>query len=452
MSLRERKVINYIMKGSVQYNQVGRMLDTNLLIEAMLPDYKNLMRTIKGYFLRYKSPPTYELMEESLLNNLDDIELIGLINTVNCEEGEVGFHVDMIKKRYQSFLAKTLAESVAEDQDEVDLEDFTSNLVRIGAKIDRMNRKAVFAEGNLADSAQERVKDYQYVEENPGEVSGVLTGYREIDEYIWGVKKQELMIIAGPSSSGKSMLMLNMAINAWLGTNNPLDGEPKKIDGANILYFTLEMSKKQTEQRVDASTAGIEHTNLIRGILENNEKKRWNQALKFQTKYDKKFYICDMPRGSRMIDIEARYETIIAEFEPDLVCIDYLGIMQPNDKNSSDWLDLGYIAENMAEFARGKNIPVITASQRKARNKHAKNAENDLEDLARSKMIGDNANIVLLIEKRKEEHLREDMSIHVVKNRDGKKGALVLINEFSKSRIISPPDDWALELGDENEA
>jgi replicative DNA helicase len=125
--------------------------------------------------------------------------------------------------------------------------------------------------------------------------------------------------------------------------------------------------------------------------------------------------------------------------------------MQPNNTNNSDWLDLGYIAENMAEFARAKNVPVITASQKKTSNKNVKEQDNDLEDLARSKMIGDNANIVLLIEKRKDELLLEDMIIHVVKNRDGKKGKLSLLKDFPHSRILPLPDDWAAELGEEND-
>ena len=158
-----------------------------------------------------------------------------------------------------------------------------------------------------------------------------------------------------------------------------------------------------------------------------------------------------MPRGSKMSDIEARYETIIAEFNPDLVCIDYLGIMQPNSTNNSDWLDLGYIAENMAEFARAKDVPVATASQRKAKVKTSKDDSNDLEDLARSKMIGDNANIVLLIEKRADEHLMEDMIVHIAKNRDGALGKVKLLKEFPKSRISNIPDDWAETLGAENE-
>ena len=55
MSIRERKVLKYMMQGPIQYNQVGRFIDINLLIEAMLPEYKTTARAIRDYFKRYKS-------------------------------------------------------------------------------------------------------------------------------------------------------------------------------------------------------------------------------------------------------------------------------------------------------------------------------------------------------------------------------------------------------------
>ena len=73
-----------------------------------------------------------------------------------------------------------------------------------------------------------------------------------------------------------------------------------------------------------------------------------------------------------------------------------------------------------------------------------------LEDFGRSKMIGDNAAIALIIANREDEQLREDMEIHIVKNRDGAKGKISLLKVFAKSRIESVPDDWAEDMGDEN--
>ena len=155
--------------------------------------------------------------------------------------------------------------------------------------------------------------------------------------------------------------------------------------------------------------------------------------------YDKVFYILDMPRNSTMAEIEAKFEIITGIFKPEAVFVDYLQLMSPSlGATGTDWMDVGRVAEELHEFCRKKDLPVITAAQRKAGAKKSsgKYKDNvDLEDLGRSKMIGDNATVVLLIGKREDEDLREDMEIYIVKNRDGPKGKVLLKKTFDKSKI-----------------
>ena len=215
------------------------------------------------------------------------------------------------------------------------------------------------------------------------------------------------------------------------------------------------MSKKQLEQRVDANVAQVRHRGIARGQLTDQEKSSWSDCLRFQEKYGKRFYILDMPRGTTMGEIEAKYENILGIFKPDAVFIDYLQLMKPTiGQSGTDWLDVGNVSEELHEFCRKKDIPVVTAAQRKAAQKKSGGKKTDdlsLEDLGRSKMIGDNAAIVFLIANREDERLREDIEIHIVKNRDGAKGKVSLKKAFDKSRIETFPDDWAGDLGEENE-
>jgi replicative DNA helicase len=251
------------------------------------------------------------------------------------------------------------------------------------------------------------------------------------------------------------MLMMNMAVNAWLGSNVPSEGITGFSDGKNVLYISLEMSKKQLEQRIDANVANVRHRGIARAELEGAEETRWRSCLDFQKSYNKTFYILDMPRGTTMGEIEAKYENLLGVFKPDAVFVDYLQLMKPTvGQIGSDWLDVGKVSEELHEFCRKKNIPVVTAAQRKAAQKKTGGKKVDdvsLEDLGRSKMIGDNAAIVFLIANREDERLREDMEVHVVKNRDGAKGKVSLRKVFANSRIESLPDDWAEDFGDENE-
>ncbi len=437
------------MKGPVEYNKVTRDIDFKILHEALDSDYRSTFEIIEKYYSRYKTPPSYKILKENLADDIDTVQMVSMLEYSNCQESEILFYVDEVRRRYNSQIAHRLANSI--DSRTVDIDEFNSNIISVAAKIERLKRTAVFAEGEIGNSVDDRYNDYLFTEQNPNIATGVLSGFSEIDDYTYGIKASELMIISGASSSGKSLLMMNYAINAWIGDSKPQDGPAGIAEGGrNILYFTLEMSKRQLEQRIDANIADIRHRAIMRGQLTPEEKVRWKETLEFQKYYNKKFYIVDMPRGSRTIDIEARYDAILSEFQPDLVVVDYLGIMKPNKDSGQDWLEVGHVAEDLHEFCRNKNIAVLTAAQRKARNKATKGQSNDLEELGRSKMIGDNANIVLLIEQRDDEHLLDDMVIHIVKNRDGAKGEIKLYKEFEKSKVTSIPDNWTGGMGEEN--
>jgi replicative DNA helicase len=452
MDIADKKVLSWMLKGSAELNRVSRVVDLKLLKEAMLPQYKPTFERVLEYYSRYKAPPTYDILIETS-TDIEELPVIKILQETDCPEGEVEYYVDKIKDRYNAFLIKKVIEDTQLASEDAELDDINDNFRRIVSKVERLKKGSVFSEGRLSETVQDRVDTYEYTKENPNMVAGVLSGYREIDDYTFGIRNSEFLVVVGASSSGKSMLMLNMAINSWLGSNKPDQylGQDLIDDGKNVVYVSLEMSKSQLEARVDANLAQIRHKALSRGYLSENEVGRWERSLDFQKIYHKNFYIIDMPRGSRTMDIEARLESVSAEFTIDLLCIDYLGIMKPNTDFGQDWLEVGHVAADVHELCRKKDLPVISAAQKKAKDKKAKKSFNDVEEIGRSKMIGDNSNIVLIIESRDEEHLHEDMPVHIAKNRDGAKGVVYLEKEFEKSRINNYPEDWVKDDGEENE-
>lgn len=440
----ELKVLNWMLKGPTEVIDVYMSIEPGLLLESFSQENKPVLRTIQTYYSKYKTPPSREVLE-GLLSGTED-EVLDNAYQCECSQNEIQFYVDSLKKTFNKRLATNLADIIEASGDNVS--NINQNIKNVVVKIEKLSKNAVFSEGSFSDSVEDRTNDYNFTKDNPNQVMGVFSGYKVLDDYTWGIKNSEMMIISGATSSGKSLLMMNMAINAWLGSNNPnIFNGNYADDGKNVLYVTLEMSKRQLEQRVDANIAKIRHRAIMRGNLHDYELKDWKTSLSFQESYDKKFYIVDMPRGTTTMEIEAKFDAIVGQFRPDLVCVDYLGIMKPNRSHGSDWEDLGHIAEDLHEFCRKKNIPLITAAQRKGRvrslSKNKAETVEDSEEIGRSKMIGDNSNIILLIENRNEEHLREDMIVHITKNRDGPKGKVVLLKDFEKSRVISAPDNWS---------
>lgn len=447
----EPKILGWMIKGSYELNLAFRLIDAKLFHAACMPQYKEIVDAISKHHSRYKMPPSMEILEEQFKDDPAKIILLSELEDKACKKNELGYYVDQLKVRYNNFLLKKLAENVS--QNEAELDDRNSLVKRMTAKIDRLHKSDTYSEGDFTENVQERRDRALYREENPEDSMGVLTGYSEIDDYTYGIKKSEMMVIVGASSSGKSMLLMNVAVNAWLRGNDPTEGKPKHQDGYNVVYFTLEMNKQQLEDRIDACIAKVRHKSLTRGDMTAEEKSRLAASHDFQDQYNPKFYIVDIPRGASANQIEQKYEALLGEFEPDLICVDYLGIMGVDDMGDADWQELGKIASSMHEFCRNKDIAVVTAAQRKATSKRTDDDEEgrDLEKIGRSKLIGDNANIVLMIANRKDEHLREDFEATFVKNRDGKLGTIHLRKVFDQSRIENWPDDWGGEPGEENE-
>ena len=447
------KIINWMLKGAVQYNQILKEFDKDLIEDIFQYELKPLVKEVITYYSRHKITPNISVLRQLLDKDEFDHNFIDAIEGFSIEENEIGYLIDKMKLRYNNYIMSRLIKNYSSGNYEI--QEVNDQVKKLLGSVNRLYKSDVFSEGELSLSTEDRINEYEYTKNNPGSKRGMLSGFRELDDYTWGLKNSEMMVIGGASSSGKSLLMMNMAINSWLGSNSPYSNSEVKNDGKNVLYISLEMSKKQLEQRIDANVANVSHRGLVRGALSPEETDRWKESLKFQKKYGKTFYILDMPRGSSMAEIESKYEIIMGIFKPEAVFIDYLQLMAPSiGQKGTDWIDVGRVSEEMHEFCRKKDVPVITAAQRKAGagKSSAKYKDNAvLEDLGRSKMIGDNATVVLLIGKREDEDLREDMEVFVVKNRDGPKGKVMLKKSFDKSKIENLPHGWVQDQGDENE-
>ena len=249
-----------------------------------------------------------------------------------------------------------------------------------------------------------------------------------------GLKDSELLLIGGESGGGKSMLLMNMSIQIWLQDNDPFKITNYK-QGYNIVYFTLEMPIKPCFNRLAARMAEVPSKKIRNATLEPDEFSRLKSVLNFMEDYNFEFKIIDIPRGSNIDSIETAYEDCLNEFEPDIVAIDYLGLMEPKKKGDDDWIRLGYVAEEMHEFARKTKKTVLSAVQLN------RTKSKDLEDkiglhrIGRSGLIMHNANIGIQIETRPNEKQYPDLNYHLIKNRDGELTSGKLNKDFVCGRL-----------------
>ena len=422
------------------------------------PEFRALWELVSRCFARYKEIPTANILAHAAGLAWEQLETVyaQAIQVVpQVDPREYGIDLEQMKARYNDQLLRKAGQAVFQKNWNgsgfADLTEANKTLRHAVTQIDQLYKTDTYKEGTLASTAPEAWSRYQQVKRNPETASGIHLGFSEFDRITNGLRDSELLLIGGESGTGKSAMAMNMAANAWLWKNKvPMDPEApldNPSSGRSVVYFTIEMPYEQLERRLHACIAGVSLYGIRDGTLDASEEMRYRAALRFVQKCPRQFHIIDIPRGATMRHVEAKYLELCQDDKLELVVIDYLNLMSVDDDGEvgQDWLKIGHIAEQAHEFTRVHHIPMISPAQlnRPPKEESARMARPDQDRLARSLMLAQNANIIINIEKRKDEHLMKDMRAHIVKNRDGEQSIIVLQKRLDLMRLYDSPTDWS---------
>ena len=423
------------------------------------PDMQWLFVALMHYFKdpNIKSIPTREMIEEYAGDNNPDkhLALFDEVKKTEADPNEFNWMLEKLRFRYNDKVQRETRDKIDElvaraPASKERVEEINKLMKKSIVEIDSIRKRSTYKEGSLRESASDRAKKYEYLEAHPESARGILTGFSTFDRITNGLHPGEFMLIAGDTGTGKSILMQNVAVNAYLGKNT-LDTPIENWDdsGRNVLFFSLEMPKETMERRIDACLAEVYSNHIRDGLLCEDDKRKYFKALKFQKEYNKELYIVDMPKGATTREIELKYlEICETKFKPDLIVIDYLGIMSSNDSTGSDWQDLGIISAELHEFARVYEISVLSGSQV---NRTKDGSERyDTSRIARSAVIPTHANIIIQIGCRSDEYLRTDMPIYIIKMRDGERDQFTLSKDFARMKVVDLVDTTYVD-GDEDD-
>ena len=234
---------------------------------------------------------------------------------------------------------------------------------------------------------REVIKDYydriEFLVEHPDETLGVPTGFADLDRLLGGLQPSDLIIIAARPGVGKSSLATTIAGNAALKSNSV------------VAIFTLEMSAEQLVQRMISSHTGIDSQRLRLGRLEDGE---WVQFTRVSgTLSEAAIFIDDSPSPSPM-EIRTKARRLAAEYDLDLIIVDYLQLMQAGERRSENRVqEISYISRALKALARELNVPVLALSQLSRAVEARQDKKPQLSDLRESGSIEQDADIVMFI-------------------------------------------------------
>ena len=218
--------------------------------------------------------------------------------------------------------------------------------------------------------------------ESKGSVTGLATGFTDLDEMTAGLQPSDLIIVAARPSMGKTALAVNMAEYAAI--------KAKK----SVAIFSMEMSSSQLAFRLISSLGRINQQHLRTGDIQEEEWPRVTSAITILS--DAKIFIDDTPALSPA-ELRARARRLKREHDLGLIVIDYLQLMQVPGNKENRATEISEISRGLKALAKELNIPVIALSQLNRSLEQRTDKRPVMSDLRESGAIEQDADLILFI-------------------------------------------------------
>lgn len=314
-----------------------------------------------------------------------------------------------------------------------------NNILKLGyAQTEEVDALVEKAEKDIFDIMQGRnskryssikeilVTTFDQIEEmfqNKNKISGLETGFVDLDAKISGLNKSDLLIVAARPAMGKSAFVLNIATFVALHLKVP------------TMVFSLEMSKEQMVNRILCSESEVDSMKVKNADLNSEEWLKLGEASGKLSEMP--LYIDDTP-GLSSAELRAKCRKAKLEKNIGLVIIDYLQLMESKNKSSSRQQEISEISRSLKILAKELSVPVIALSQLSRATESRTDHRPMLSDLRESGAIEQDADIVMFLHR--EDYYNADTDkknvaeVIIAKNRSGSTGTVELawLGQYTK--------------------
>lgn len=270
----------------------------------------------------------------------------------------------------------------------------------------------------IKDALIESVMTLEQLYNRKQSITGISTGFIQLDYKTAGLHGSELILIAARPAMGKTAFALNLATNAALRSNVP------------VAIFSLEMSKDQLVTRILASEAMVDSNKIRTGKLDEDDWEKIANAIGPLS--ESEIYIDDTP-GISVMEIRTKCRKLKMEKNIGLVVIDYLQLIQGSNKRSSGSREqeIAEISRSLKIMAKELNVPVIALSQLSRAVEQRPDHRPMLSDLRESGSIEQDADIVMFLYRddyyNKESEKKDIAEVIIAKQRSGTIGPVELL-------------------------
>ncbi|PKK99046.1 MAG: replicative DNA helicase [Tenericutes bacterium HGW-Tenericutes-2] len=289
----------------------------------------------------------------------------------------------------------------------------------------------------LADVIREVKEKTEKNRDKKGGITGLRTGFSNLDQLTAGLQPEELIILAARPSMGKSAFAMNLALNV---AKRNKDGQ------AGVAIFSLEMSNEQLAARMLSSESNIENNKIKTGHLTSREWQFLEGGMQSLSKLHISF---DDSAAVSVADIRAKCRKLSQEGKLDFVVIDYLQLIKGDDRSGNRQEEVAKISRSLKQMARELKIPILALSQLSREVEKREDKRPVLADLRESGSIEQDADIVMFLYRNdyyvhNPENKTGEVELSIAKNRQGMAGIRLgfrFDTEFSRFTAQSDRDD-----------
>ncbi len=266
-------------------------------------------------------------------------------------------------------------------------------------------------------------------------VTGIPTGFTQLDEYLGGFQPGDLVIVAGRPSMGKTAFGLTLAQYSSMQDNRA------------VVFFSMEMSNAQLAQRLVCSYTGIDSQRMRRHQITENEYRKMLDAC---AAFEKAPLFIDDTPGMSAMELRSKARRLAQQQELEAIYVDYLQLMHIA-KSENRQVEISTISRSLKALGRELNIPIIALAQLNRMAEGRQDKRPMMSDLRESGAIEQDADVILLIHreeyyKPEDETVRNQAEIIIAKQRNGPTGIVTLHFDKKLTRFANHyvgPDPYA---------
>jgi replicative DNA helicase len=418
----------------------------NRALEILTPDdlyresHRKIMRAMIE--LNERGEPCDLITMTTILKKKGELEEVGggaylatLVDFVPMA-ANISYYCKIVKEKW---ITRTLI-SAATDivsrgfEDRVDVEELLDAAQKVIFEISENKIRPAYFQ--VCDILKDTIRNIELLYEKKELVTGVPSGYVDLDKLTAGFHSGDLVIIAGRPAMGKTTFAMNVAQYAAV--------DCEKTYPAAI--FSLEMPKEQLVERLLCSLARVDLSRLRTGHLLEND---WPKLTKAAGElHDAKIFIDDTPSISVM-ELRSKARRLKAEHDIGIIVIDYLQLMRGSANPESRQQEISEISRSLKALAKELCIPVIALSQLNRGLEQRSDKRPMMSDLRESGAIEQDADLIMFVYREEvyekdNEDLKGKAEIIIGKHRSGPTGIVDLLfrGEYTRFENLSKRDEY----------